>query len=151
PPTNRKYRARGIISVTASHPRTARNRPPKWPACQLVRGYRPWFNGGGNFFGRAGFPRRCNAESALNPACADQRTLSFVGVNVDKADMDPGEGLAALHLHGLGDHALAVGQMAAVPAGKGAGDLDILDGIVVGIAQREGDQRLRAEAAAAPG
>src|SRR5690349_24738808 len=94
---------------------------------------------------------RCSAESGSKPAGGDQRAFRLVSINVDKADMDPGEGLAALHVHGLPDYPGTVGQMAAVPAGEAAGDLDIPDRIVVAVAQREGDQRLRAEAAPPPG
>src|SRR5262249_13472499 len=125
--------------------------PPNWPAYQLVRGYPAGFNRGGNFSGKIGRYARRRAETGLNPACRNQRTFSLVRVNVDKADMNPAEGLAALHPHGLADHALAIREMAAVPPGKGTGDLDILDCIVVAVAQREGDQRLRAKAAATPG
>ncbi len=40
--------------------------------------------------------------------------------------------------------------MAAVAAGKGAGDLDILHRIIIGVAQRERHERLRAEPAPSP-
>src|SRR5262249_44987532 len=79
-----------------------------------------------------------SAESGLNPACRDQGAFGLVGVNVDEADMQPGEGLAAPHLHGLADHAFAIGQMTAIAAGEGAGNFDILDRIAIGVAQCEG-------------
>ena len=85
---------------------------------------------------------RCNAAIGLNPACGNQRTPSLVRIHIDEADMDPGEGLAAFHADGIAKHPLAVGQVTAVPAGEGAGDLDILDGILIAVAQREGDERL---------
>jgi hypothetical protein len=85
---------------------------------------------------------RCNAKTRLSPACSNQRTFRLIGINVDEADMDPGKGLAGLHAHGVVDHPLAGGQVAAVPPREGAGDFDILDGIVVAVAQRESDQGL---------
>ena len=84
----------------------------------------------------------CNAKTGLDPVSGDQCTFGFIGIHIDKADMDPGKGLAAFHADGVADYALAVGQVAAVPPGEGAGDLDILDGIGVAVAQREGDERL---------
>ena len=47
--------------------------------------------------------------------------------------MHAGKGLPALHVDGVMDSAGAVGQMAAVPAGEGAGNLDILDRVIVGL------------------
>src|SRR5882757_10496154 len=80
----------------------------------------------------------------------DQRAFRLVGVDIDETDMHAGKGLPALHLDGVANQALAVGQMAAVPAGKGAENLDIPDRVIITVAEREGDLGIRAEPAPAP-
>src|SRR5450631_698101 len=86
----------------------------------------------------------------LHPAGGNRRALGSVGVNVDKADMQAGKGFAALHAEGVVDRPRAVGQMASVPADKGAGNLDILDRVTIAVAQRECDQGSRSQSAPAP-
>jgi hypothetical protein len=86
----------------------------------------------------------------LRPACRDQRAFRLAGVNVDKSDMHPFEAFAAPHLDGTREPG-AVGQVAAVPPDEGAGDRDILDRIVVAVAQRKADLRVRTEPAPVPG
>src|SRR5438445_5310022 len=90
-------------------------------------------------------------RSPLGAPRRHQRAFRLIGVNVDEADRHARKGLAALHAYRVGQHAAAVGQMAAVAARKGTDDLDILYGIVVVISHGKGHQRLRAEPAAAPG
>jgi hypothetical protein len=51
--------------------------------------------------------------------------------------MHPGKSPLALHSHGVVNRALAVRQMAAVPAGEDAGNLNVLDRVVIAIAERE--------------
>src|SRR6187402_500226 len=87
----------------------------------------------------------------LRAPCCNQRTLRLIGVDVDEADSNAREGLAALHADGVGQHAAAVGKMTAIASRKRADDLDILYGIVIVVSQRERHQRLRTEAAATPG
>jgi hypothetical protein len=59
-----------------------------------------WFKAAGHIFATAG----------LKPAGRNQRTFSFLGINVDEADVDAGEGLPALRSdHGVGNDALALG------------------------------------------
>ena len=82
------------------------------------------------------------AYSALDMAGCDQRALRSIGIDIDVPHMQSREGLAALHVDAVADHSLAVGQMASVPAGKGAENLDVLDGVIIGVAEREGDQAL---------
>ncbi len=80
----------------------------------------------------------------LRPAGCHKRTLRLIRINVDEAHQHTGIGLPALHVDGIVDHAFAIRQMAAVTAGESAGDLDILDGVVIGIAKRQRDQGFRA-------
>src|SRR5437879_1873479 len=86
----------------------------------------------------------------LRAARCHQGAFRLISVDVDEADGNARERLAALHAHGICQHPAAVAQMAAVAPCKSAGDLDILYGIVVVVPEREGDQRLRAEPAATP-
>src|SRR6185437_1019242 len=64
--------------------------------------------------------------------------------------MPMGEALAALHPDGVVNDSRAVGQVAAITAAEGAGNLDILDRIIIGVAQREGHQRVRPQPSALP-
>src|ERR1043165_3346582 len=101
-----------------------------------------WFKATGHVFATAG----------LNPAGRNRYTFSFVGIDVHEADMDAGEGLPAIRInHGVGNDALTLGQGAAVTPGKGAGNLNVPNRIVVGVAQGEIEQRVGAEPAAPPG
>src|ERR1700742_2712209 len=84
----------------------------------------------------------------LDMARRDQRAFRLVGVDIDETDVQAGKRLSAFYIHGVMDDARAVGQMAAVPAGKGTGNLDILDRVIVAVAEREGDQGLGAQPAA---
>src|SRR3954451_18086710 len=79
---------------------------------------------------------------ALRAPCCDQRTLRLIGVNVDEADSDTRKGLAALHRYRVGKHAAAVGEMTAIAPRERADDLQILNGIVIVVSQRERYQRL---------
>ena len=83
------------------------------------------------FFGR---------QAALDAAGCHQRALRLVGVDIDKADMHAGKGSPALHADGVVNDARAVGQMAAVPAGKGAENLDVLDRVIIAVTERERNQ-----------
>src|ERR1700744_4425799 len=95
-----------------------------------------WFKATGHIFATAG----------LKPAGRNRCTFSFIGIDVDEADMDAGKGLPALRInHGVGNEALALGQGAAVVPGKGAGDPNVADRVVVGVTQGESEQRFRAE------
>src|SRR5260370_29622526 len=96
-------------------------------------------------------PRASCSGSCSESAGGHRRTFRLTSIDIDETDMHAGEGLAALHVHGIGNQARAVGQMAAIPAVEGAGDLDILDRVVVSVAEREGDKRFRTEPAPAPG
>src|ERR1700730_292264 len=87
----------------------------------------------------------------LHAAGSHQRALRFIGINIDEADMHAGKGLAALHVDGVMNDALAVGQMASVPAVKGAGNLDVLYSVIIAIAERERNQGFRPQPAPAPG
>ena len=49
--------------------------------------------------------------------------------------MHAGKGLAALHVDRVANDALAVGQMAAVPAGERTENLDILNRVLIGVAK----------------
>jgi len=53
-------------------------------------------------------------------------------------------------LRGFIDQSPAICHMAAIRAGKGTGNFDVLDRIVVVIAQRQCDECIRAKAASAP-
>src|ERR1035437_2443436 len=78
--------------------------------------------------------------AALDVAGCDQRAFRLVGVDIDKADMHAREGFAALHIDNVMNGTRAVGQVASVPAGNGTGDLDVLDRVIIAIAERECDQ-----------
>ena len=78
-------------------------------------------------------------------------TFDPIGMDVDEADVQAGKSLPALHAEGLRNHPPSVGQVAAVPPGKGARNFDILDGIVVVVAQGKGNLRIRPKAGPPPG
>src|ERR1700748_2668344 len=101
-----------------------------------------WFKATGHIFATAG----------LKPARRTRYTFGFIGIDVHEADVDAGEGLPALRInHGIGDDAFALRQGAAVVPGKGAGDPDVADRVVVGVTKGEIEQRVGAEPAAPPG
>ncbi len=88
---------------------------------------------------------------ALDVAGRDQRALHLIGVDIDETNVHAGKGSPALHADGVMNHAFAVGQVAPVPAGKGAENLDVLDRVIVAIAERERHQGFRAQPAPSPG
>src|SRR5450759_1215539 len=90
-------------------------------------------------------------QAALDAAGCDQRALRLVGVDIDKADMHAGKGSPALHVDDVVNDARAVGQMAAVPAGKGAENLDVLDRVIIAVTERQRDQGPRPQPAPSPG
>src|SRR6266480_2699668 len=92
-----------------------------------------------------------DAAAALLPAGGHQRARGFVGIDIHEADMHAGKFPPAPHIESVMNHALAIGQMASVPAGKGTGNLDVLDSVIVAIAEREGDQGFRPQPAPSPG
>jgi hypothetical protein len=73
----------------------------------------------------------------------EQRAFRLAGVNVDEANMHSGKRLPALPIDSVPNQTRAIGQMAAVRAVEGAGNLDIPDRVIIGIAQREGNERVR--------
>ena len=79
----------------------------------------------------------------LDATGREQRAFRLGGVNVDEANMHSGKRLAALPIDGVPNQTRAIGQMAAVRAVEGAGNLDIPDRVIIGIAQREGNERVR--------
>ena len=93
---------------------------------------------------------RRRAGPGLDRAGCDQRAFRLIGVDIDETDMHAGKGLLAPHADGVTNYTFTVGQMAAVPAGKGAENLDIPDRVIIAVAEREGDLGIRAEPAPAP-
>jgi len=73
-------------------------------------------------------------------AGCNDRALCPLGVDIDKADVHAGKGLSALHIDRIANGTRAVGQMASVTAGEGTVKLDVLDRVLVIIAERERDQ-----------
>src|SRR5712692_3625282 len=94
---------------------------------------------------------RFSAGTALDVAGRDQRALRLIGVDIDETDVHAGKGSPALHVDGVMDHPCSVGQVAAVPTGEGAENLDILDRVIVAVLERERDQGFRAQPAPSPG
>ena len=80
----------------------------------------------------------------------EQRALRLSGINVDEANMHSGERLPTLHTNNFTNQARAVGQMAAIRARECTGNLDILDRVIIGIAQCEGNERVRPQPAPSP-
>src|ERR1700748_2458368 len=95
-----------------------------------------WFKAAGHIFATAG----------LKPAGRNQCTFSFIGIDVDEADVDAGEGLPTFggH-HGVWNDPFPLGQGSAVAAGEGAGDLDVADRVVVAVTHCENSQGARGE------
>src|SRR5580692_9745071 len=87
----------------------------------------------------------------LNAVGRDQRAFRLISANIDETNEHAGEGAPAFGVDGVVDNPRTIGQMAAVPAGKGAGNRDIVDRIVIVVAQRERHQGLRSQTAPAPG
>ena len=145
PPTNRKYRSDGHLMITppARHARFSRlTGDIAVSSCRRWQGSRAavTFSGTECRFG-------CKR---LNSTGGHRRTSRLIGVDVDEPDQHAGILLPALHVNRIADYAAAVGQMAAIPALEGAGDLDVLYRIVIGISKRERHQRFRAQPAPPP-
>src|SRR3977135_1921808 len=81
----------------------------------------------------------------------EQGTLRPGSLDIDEADQRLGKRFSALHVHGVVDGATAFGGIAPIPAVERAEDLEILDRIVVVVAQGEGNQGLRSQTAASEG
>src|ERR1700676_4585259 len=79
-------------------------------------------------------PPRPSAVPALDGGGCEQRAFRLICVDIDETHEHAGEGFLALRVDRVVNHTGAIGQVAAVPAGKGAENLDILDRVVVGIA-----------------
>src|SRR5258708_39019143 len=94
---------------------------------------------------------RTGQVRGLDGAGGDQRALRLIGVDIDETDMHAGKGLLAPHAGGVRNYTFTVGQMAAVPAGKRTENLDILNRVLVGVAERQCDQGYRPEPAPSPG
>src|SRR3954471_10524202 len=86
-----------------------------------------------------------------NPAGRQQRAFRAAGVDIDEADMQAGERLAAFHFHGVVDGRAALGHRASIRASERAEQPNIAHRVVVVVAEREGDQGFRAKAAPSPG
>ena len=102
-PSRRRRRTENIEPEASSRsplPTANRAGPTAKPAGMPVSSGSPGMvqPGAVTFSGLRAVLAAATRESGLNPACRDQRTFRLVGINVDKADMDPGEGLAALHV-----------------------------------------------------
>src|SRR5260370_38227841 len=94
---------------------------------------------------------RRRAGPGLDRAGCDQRAFRLIGVDVDETDMHAGKGFLAPHADGVVNHTFTVGQMAAVPASERTENLDILNRVLIGVAERQCDQGFRPEPSPSPG
>src|ERR1700687_797942 len=96
PPTNTKYRSKGIFSATL-HPRERTDPTLNW-------GWRYWFLGP-----RGQRNDEVTASSPkLNVAGRNRRTFCLAGVDVDEADLHASKGLPASHVDRVVNHTRAV-------------------------------------------
>src|SRR5271168_281846 len=87
----------------------------------------------------------------LDVARRNWRAFHLGGIHIDETDMQPREGLSALHIDDIRYHARTIGQMAAIRPREGASNIDILNGITVVVAKRHCHKGVGAEASPAPG
>src|SRR5215468_6982586 len=97
------------------------------------------------------WPRSVRIGRGLSAAGGNRRAFCLIRINIDETDVEVRESLTTFHVNCIGNDALAVSEIGTIATAEGAGNFDVLDRVVVFVAQRKGDQGIRPQSAAAPG